>query len=145
MALAQGRVPGGQHCARTLPDLFRLFVPYTPRVRGAEWPCYRAEPWPQNFSVNRELRPCCGRMDVMRRGSRAGRLEALAVPTDNVSSLRGERDARASARWCFLVEGNRIGYKEDHIASAGAWMRREQTRMNWPTDLPGSTRRVERI
>jgi hypothetical protein len=145
MALAQGRVPGGWHCARTLPDLFRLCVPDMLRVRDAELPCHRAEPWPQNFSANRELRLCCGRMDVMRQGSPAGRLAALAEPTDNVSSLRGERAARASARWCFRVEGSRIGYKEDHIASAGAWMRRVRTRMNLLTDLPGSTRRVKRI
>ena len=36
MVRAQGRVPGDQHYARTLLDLFRLCVPYTPRVRGAE-------------------------------------------------------------------------------------------------------------
>ena len=124
MALAQGRVPGVQHYARNLLDLFRLCVPYTPRVRDAEWPCYRAEPWPQNFSANRELRPCCGRMDVMPQGSRADRLVALAEPADNVLNLRGEPAARASARLCFQVMDSHIGYKGDHTASASVWIRR---------------------
>lgn len=146
MGRVPGRVPRVQHCARTLPDLFRPCVPYSPRVRDAGGPCYRAALSPWNYWTDRELRRCYGRTDVTPQGSRAGPLVAQASLADSVSSPRGERAAQASGRWCFRAEGSRIEYMVYHIASTGLWMRgADAIEVPGRTDLPGSTRRVERI